>query len=139
MTDLSPEATVRGLFDALNARDFGRAAGAVAEHCVWESVAAETAHRGSAPIVEGLREFVAAFPDWQVEISRLVADGGVVVVEWEATGTFKEAFRGEQPNGKAFRRRGVAVAEVEGAKIVRYRDYYDRATMLAQLDLLHLL
>lgn len=139
MTDLSPAGTVRGLYDALNVRDFGRAAGAVAEHCVWESVAAGTSHRGSAPIVDGLRQFVAAFPDFRVEILKLVADGDVVVVEWEAKGTLTGAFRGEQRNGKAFRRRGVAVAEVEGAKIVRYRDYYDRATMLAQLDLLHLL
>lgn len=139
MSDLSPEGTVRGLYEALNARDFGRAAGAVAEHCVWESVAAETSHRGSAPIVDGLRAFAAAFPDLRVEILKLVAAGGVVVVEWEARGTFTGAFRGEAPNGKSFRRRGAAVAEVEGAKIVRYRDYYDRATLLQQLDLLHLL
>jgi len=139
VSDLSPEGTVRGLFEALNARDFARAAGAVAEHCVWESVAAESTHRGSGPIVDGLRQFSEAFPDWRAEIAGLVAQGNVVVVEWDSSGTFEGAFRGEEPNGKAFRRRGCAVAEVEGAKIVRYRDYYDRATMLAQLDLLHLL
>ena len=139
MTELTPEATVRGLFEALNARDFARAAGAVAEHCEWESVAAETLHRGSSPIVGGLRQSVAAFPDLQIEIIRLVAAGAVVVVEWEARGTFDGPFRGEEPNGKAFRRRGCSVAEIEGAKIVRYRDYYDRATLLGQLDLLHLL
>lgn len=86
-----------------------------------------------------MREFVAAFPDLHVKIVKLVAEGHVVVVEWEAGGTFQASFRGEEPNGKAFRRRGCSVAEVEGAKIVRYRDYYDRATMLSQLDLLHLL
>lgn len=139
MTDLSPEGVVRGLFTALNERDFSRAAGAVAERCDWESVAAETVHRGSKPIVDGLRLFVEAFPDWHVEIRSLHADGGTVVVEWDSTGTFTGPFRGERPNGKVFRRRGCAVAEVEGGKIARYRDYYDRATLLDQLGLRHLL
>lgn len=139
MIDLSPETTVRTLFDALNERDFGRAAGAVAEACEWESVAAETVHHGSRPIVDGLREFVGSFPDWHVEVESLTAAGERVVVEWTATGTFEHEFRGEQPNGKRFRRRGCAVAEVKGGKIVRYRDYYDRATLLQQLDLTHLL
>ena len=139
MIDLSPETTVRTLFEALNERDFGRAAGAVAERCRWESVAAETVHSGSRPIVDGLREFVASFPDLQVTVESLVAAGGTVVVEWSSTGTFEHEFRGEAPNGKRFRRRGCSVAEVEGGKIVRYRDYYDRATLLQQLDLEHLL
>lgn len=139
MIDLSPETTVRTLFDALNERDFGRAAGAVAETCEWESVAAETVHHGSRPIVDGLREFVASFPDWHVEVGSLTVAGDRVVVEWTATGTFEHEFRGEAPNGKRFRRRGCAVAEVKGGKIVRYRDYYDRATLLRQLDLPHLL
>jgi steroid delta-isomerase-like uncharacterized protein len=139
VTDFSPEATLRRLFDALNTRDFERAAGAVAESCVWESVAAETTHNGSAPIVAGLRAFAAAFPDWRAEIERLHVDGDTVVVEWASAGTFEREFRGAAPNGRAFRRRGCAVAEVRAGKIVRYRDYYDRATMLAQLDLLDLL
>ena len=139
MTDLSPEATVRGLFEALNERDVGRAAGAVAESCEWESIAAETTHRGSAPIVAGLREFVESFPDWEVAVNGVVASGSLVVVEWSSSGSFERPFRGAEPNGRRFRRRGCSVAEVQGGKIVRYRDYYDRATLLTQLDLSHLL
>jgi steroid delta-isomerase-like uncharacterized protein len=139
VTDLSPEGVVRGLFDALNERDFERAAGAVAERCEWESVAAETVHSGSKPIVDGLRRALEAFPDWHAEILHLHAAGGVVVVEWDSSGTFTGVFQGQEANGRAFRRRGCAVAEVAGGKIVRYRDYYDRATLLDQLDLTHLL
>ncbi|MDQ3066595.1 MAG: ester cyclase [Actinomycetota bacterium] len=87
----------------------------------------------------GLREFVAAFPDWKVTIDGLVVANDHVVVEWSSSGTFEHEFRGEAPNRKRFRRRGCSVAEVRGGKIVRYRDYYDRATMLLQLDLVHLL
>ncbi len=139
MTDLSPEGIVKGMFDALNARDYARAAGAIAEHCEWVSIAAETLHRGPGPIVAGLREFVAAFPDWRAEVDRVTSAGPIVVVEWDSSGTFQRTFRGKEPNGKRFRRRGCSVADVEGGKIVRYKDYYDRVTLLGQLDLLDLL
>lgn len=139
MTDLSPEGVVRGMFEALNARDFARTAGAIAERCEWESVATGNVHRGFAPIVNGLREFAEAFPDWHAEIERVTASGPVVVVEWLTTGTFERPFRGREPNGKRFSRRGCAVADVHGGKIVRYRDYYDRATLLSQLGLMDLL
>jgi ketosteroid isomerase-like protein len=44
-------------------------------------------------------------------------------------------FRGESPTGIRVRRNGCSVAEVEDERIVRYRDYYDRATLLEQLGL----
>lgn len=135
MTDLTPEGVVRGYFEALNARDFSRAAGPIAEDCEWTSIATEKTHRGPTAIVAGLREFVAAFPDWRVDLERVTTAGTVVVVEWDTSGTFEQPFRGQQPNGRRFRRRGCAVADVEGGRIVRYRDYYDRATLLDQLAL----
>jgi ketosteroid isomerase-like protein len=74
-----------------------------------------------------------------VAIERLTLAGEVVVVEWETTGTFSNAFRGREPNGKRFRRRGCAIADLERGLIVRYRDYYDRAFLLQQLELIDLL
>jgi steroid delta-isomerase-like uncharacterized protein len=139
VTDLSTAGVIRTFFDALNARDFPRAAGAIAEDCEWESVATETVHRGPGPIIAGLREFVSAFPDWHVRVDRMTSVDTLAVIEWETTGTFEAPFRGELPNGKRFRRRGCAVADVHGGKIVHYRDYYDRATLLGQLGLMHLL
>ena len=136
---LSPESVVRGLFEALNRRDYARAAGAIAEHCEWWSMPAETMHLGPSAIVAGLREFTAAFPDWHVDIERVTAAGNIVVVEWASSGTFVNAFRGRAPNGKAFRRRGCSVAEVPQGKIVHYRDYFDRASLLQQLDLIDML
>ena len=139
MSTLQPENIVEGMFDALNARDYARAAGAIAEHCEWHSVATENAHRGPGAIVAGLREFVAAFPDWRADVKSVISSGERVVIEWDSSGTFTNPFRGKPANGKRFRRRGCSVAEVEGGKIVRYRDYYDRATLLQQLDMLDLL
>lgn len=139
MSELRPETVVEGMFDALNIRDYARAAGAIAEHCEWRSVANESVHRGPGAIVAGLREFVAAFPDWRADVKNVIAAGDMVVIEWDSSGTFQNTFRGRPANGKRFRRCGCSVAEVEGGKIVRYRDYYDRATLLQQLDLIDLL
>lgn len=139
MTDLSPEATVRSYYDALNARDYARAAGPIAEDCEWVSIPTANVFRGPAAIVAGLREFTTAFPDWHVQVERVIPSGRYVVVEWLTEGTFQHPFRGHAPNGKRFARRGCAVAEVESGRIVRYRDYYDRASFYAQLDLMGLL
>ena len=139
MTDFSPEATVRGLWEALNARDYARAAGAIAESCEWCAMPTGTVHRGPAPIIAGLREFVGAFPDWHATVRHVVSQGGSVVVEWTATGTFRHRFRGHEPNGKRFERSGCSVAEIDRGLIVRYRDYFDRLEFLQQLELTGLL
>ncbi len=136
MTDLTPEGTVRTFYEALNARDYARAAAPIAETCEWVSIPAEAVHRGPAAVVAGLREFSFAFPDWRVDVDRVICAGGIVVVEWRTTGTFDKPFRTRKPNGRRFTRRGCAVAEVERGLIVRYRDYFDRASFFAQLDLL---
>ena len=135
MTDFNREAIVRSYYDALNARDYARAAGPIAETCEWVSMPTENVFRGPEAIVAGLREFTTAFPDWHVEVERVISQGSFVVVEWHTTGTFQKPFRGHPPNGKRFSRRGCAVAEVESGRILRYRDYYDRACLYAQLDL----
>ena len=139
MSELSAEATVRSFFDALNRRDYNRAAGAIAEHCQWESLGSGRMFVGPAAVITGLRQASTAFPDWRVELQRVLAAGATVVVEWNASGTFEKPFGDRPPNGKRFQRRGCSVADVQGGKIVRYRDYYDRAIMLQQLDLMELL
>lgn len=139
MHGLSPEATVRAFFEALNRRDYARAQACIAEHCQWESLGSHTSRVGPAAVIAGLREFTGAFPDWRAELQRVIASGACVVVEWNTSGTFQKPFRDREPNGKRFQRRGCAVAEVTDGRITRYRDYYDRAILLQQLDLLDLL
>jgi ketosteroid isomerase-like protein len=135
----SPETVVRGFFAALNARDYKRAAASIDQGCEWWSMPADTMHRGPAAVVAGLDEFTASFPDWRADIDRLTAAGPVVAIEWISSGTFRAVFRGRLPNGKAFRRRGCSVAEVRNGLIVHYRDYFDRVSLLEQLDLMDLL
>ena len=135
----SPESVVRGFFEALNARDYPRALGAIADRCEWWSMPSETKHEGGSAVIAGLDQFTSAFPDWRADIERVLAAGPVVAVEWVSSGTFRGVFRGKLPNGKSFRRRGCSVAEVQRGQIVHYRDYFDRVGILQQLELLDLL
>jgi ketosteroid isomerase-like protein len=123
---LAPEAVVRQLWDAINARDYARLAGAIAERCEWVSIPAERAYRGPQAMIDGLRAFHDGFPDGRGEILELHASGDVVAVEWRMTGT--------STAGASFARRGCSVAVVRGGKIVEYRDYFDRQTLTEQLS-----
>ena len=129
------EEIVRAYFDALNERDYEGVAAAFSDDCEFVSVASGVRFRGTGSMLHGLREFADAFPDWTVEVTNVVASGPHVATEWKTTGTHEGMFRGESPTGIRFRRDGCSVAEVEGGRIVRYRDYYDRATLLEQLGL----
>jgi ketosteroid isomerase-like protein len=124
---LEPEAVVRQLWDAINARDYARLAGAIAERCAWVSMPAERAYVGPQAMIDGLRAFHRDFPDGSGEILALHATGEVVVVEWRMSGT-------DAAGGRSFTRRGCSVALVRGGKIVEYRDYFDRQTLAEQLN-----
>jgi steroid delta-isomerase-like uncharacterized protein len=135
----APENVVRAFFAALNARDYRGAANHISDNCEWWSMPTDNMHRGPSSIIAGLDEFTHAFPDWHADVERVTSAGPIAVIEWTTTGTFIAPFRGRLPNGKAFRRRGCSVAEVRSGQVVHYRDYFDRAAMLEQLDLLDLL
>ena len=129
------EDVVRVYFDALNERNYEKVAASFSDDCEFVSVASGVKFRGTDSMLHGLREFAEAFPDWSVEVANMVASGPYVATEWRTTGTQEGMFRGESPAGIRFRRDGCSVAEVEDERIVRYRDYYDRATLLEQLGL----
>jgi steroid delta-isomerase-like uncharacterized protein len=136
---VTPEEVVRELYDSFNERDFERAAALFADPCEYETISWNVVSRTGADVAAGLRAWAAAFPDGVVAMANVIAAGPWVVVEWHAQGTQTGPLRGESPSGRRFERRGCAVAEVAEEKIVRYRDYYDRAQMYEPLGLMHLL
>lgn len=136
---MTPEAVVRQLYESFNERDFERAAALFAAPCEYETISSNVVSRTGAEVAAGLRAWAAAFPDGVVAMTNVIAAGPWVVVEWHARGTQTGPLRGEPPTGRRFERRGCAVAQVENGKIVRYRDYFDRAQMYEPLGLMHLL
>ena len=130
---------VRDMYDAFNERNFERVAAAFADPCEYETIAADSVMRTGVEVADGLRAWATAFPDGFVEMRNVIAAGPWIVVEWHAQGTQTGPLRGQAPSGRRFERRGCAVAQVEDEKIVRYRDYFDRAQMYEPLGLMHLL
>jgi ketosteroid isomerase-like protein len=123
---MTPEQVVRTMWEAINARDYARVAGAIAERCEWVSVAAEQTFVGPEAMVRGARAFAETYPDGRTDIEQLYVCGDVVVIEWRTSGTRAD-------DGATFSRRGCSVAEVRGGKITAYRDYFDRQTLEEQL------
>jgi steroid delta-isomerase-like uncharacterized protein len=134
------ERVLREFYDAFNAGDLERSAAQFAHECEYEFVAfgSTATQRTRQEVLEGLQSWRAAFPDGRVEATNVIAFGNTVVAEWDSRGTWTGVpIRGETPNGRRFERRGCAVAEVENGKIVRCRDYFDRANMWEPLRLMH--
>ncbi len=134
------ERVVREFYDAFNAGDLGRSAAQVTEECEFEFVAYGSAatQRTREEVLDGLRVLRASFPDLRAEPINVIASGQTVVLEWDARGTWTGApMRGKQPNGRRFEQRGCSVYELENGKIVRGRDYFDRANMWQPLGLMH--
>ena len=117
---------VRRLNQALTDRDWAAVRELVAEDCEWTEVPSGEVIDGVETLIGLLRTFTAAFPDFRVHSTALIAQGDLVASEWRGSGT-------HAASGRAFRRTGVGIVELRDGKIVRYRDYFDRQTMTEQL------
>jgi hydroxyacylglutathione hydrolase len=84
------------------------------------------------------RSLWAAFPDFRLEVTDLLADGNQAAVHWRATGTFagSETFQGLEPNGTRIEVDGVDLVWLKDGKIARIEAYTDNTTIARQLGTL---
>jgi steroid delta-isomerase-like uncharacterized protein len=102
-----------------------------------EDVVAVGRFEGPQEIRGFFAEMFAAFPDFDLTIERVVAEGAVTVVQWHASATFcGERFQGIRATGRHLEIRGVDVFEVRDGRIVRATVYYDGAAFARQIGLL---
>jgi predicted ester cyclase len=94
---------------------------------------------GLKPTIEGMeadiRSLRRAFPDFQLTVEDLVADGDKVWARMTACGTNRGGFMGP-PNGKSFEVAVFDTCRFENGKIVEHWGSPDRFALLAQLGLL---
>ncbi len=93
---------------------------------------------GQAPGLEGFRQMVkmslSAFPDGQITIEDLIAEGDEVVVRWTAYNmTHRGEFAGIPATGKQLTVAGIDIYRYEGGKRVETWRQWDALGMMRQL------
>jgi steroid delta-isomerase-like uncharacterized protein len=143
--EVSPAATPAALPPPLDAWDAAWASGDIeailatyTDDVVFEEVPFTLVVRGQDELRAHLEAFYAAFPDitFVVTGDAFVA-GDRAAVEWMATGTYSGQIPGMPPGeGQTVTFRGASILELEGNKVRVEREYYDAASLLAQLGAL---
>ena len=80
-----------------------------------------------------LQEGRSAFPDMQVEIEEMVAEGELVMAEVRITGTHEGEFKGLPPTGRSVDIRGMGKFLVIDGTLEECHLYYDSQEMATQL------
>lgn len=124
------------VFRGLAAGDLSVLEQHVAQDAVDDFVAVGQFH-GRAAIRGFFEELYTAFPDFRLEVDRIVGDGDVAAVQWEAGGTFTGGpFQGIEPTGRHVSIRGVDVMEIHDGQVHHNTIYYDGAAFARQIGML---
>lgn len=77
---------------------------------------------GTPPGPQGFRQFYgilrAAFPDLQLTVEDMIAEGDRVVVRWRSRATHKGVFRGIPPTGRDASTTGIAIYRLSKGKVL---------------------
>jgi steroid delta-isomerase-like uncharacterized protein len=94
---------------------------------------------GMPPGLEGMKQqhamTNAAFPDMQVKLEDIVAEGDKVACLWTATATHKGEFMGMPATGKQVTIKGIHIDRIAGGKIVETWNYSDMMGVMQQLGM----
>lgn len=88
---------------------------------------------------EGVRQGFAmmreAFPDGQVIVEDLIAEGDKVVSRYAFRATHQGQFMGVAPTGKQVTMTGIEITRFAGGKMVEHWEQYDALGLMQQLGL----
>ena len=92
---------------------------------------------GFPPNREGYKQVVkafrSAFPDMQVRLEDVLAEGDKVVGRWTLRGTHRGDLLGTPPSGKQVTVSGMDVVRTSGGKIVEHWGQHDNLGLLQQI------
>ena len=141
MSTEANKAIIRRYIEQLNRRNE-----AVIDELVAEDFTADTLHAipvdASGPSVgrdvvrQGYRRNTIVFPDYQVTVEHLIAEGDTVVMHWTHRGTHMGEFLGVPATGREIRGAAVSIYRVADGKIAEVRALWDRAEVWQQLGLI---
>jgi steroid delta-isomerase-like uncharacterized protein len=87
--------------------------------------------------VEGVRRFAemfrSAFPDIQMTVEDVIAEGDKVVTRWTVRATHQGELMGIPPSGNRVEVTGISIDRIEGGKFVETWSNYDTLGMMQQI------
>lgn len=89
--------------------------------------------RGPEGYTQLVAMYRAAFPDLNMTIDELFADGDKVALRWTARGTHKGDLAGIAPTGRTVTVTGLIVSRFSGGQLVEDFESFDEVSMLRQL------
>lgn len=134
---LSRAEIAKRYFRAVNDHDLEAAGSCWAEGAIDRFVGQEDVI-GPAGVRQYLREILAAFPDFSIELLDTTSARHRTAVRWRARGTFAgpASYRGLEPNGAQIEIEGCDVMTIEEELIQHNDAYLDSADLARQLGVL---
>ncbi|MCY9670565.1 ester cyclase [Paenibacillus alginolyticus] len=109
----------------------------MAEQVLAHQMTAEnetTVHRTPANYADHVREMIAVYGDFHLEVQELIAQDDRVYVRWKQTGTHIGEVDGFTPTGQTVIEIASAVYRIENERIVEYWIQIDREGIRLQLQ-----
>jgi steroid delta-isomerase-like uncharacterized protein len=107
------------------------------EEVIASDVTSHPARPGQAPGLEGVKQLFsslhAAFPDFQLNVEDMIAEGDKVVARVTGSGTHQGEFMGIAPTGNRVEFSAIDVARISEGKIVEHWSNSDQLGMMQQL------
>lgn len=139
MSAIDAVTVARTFHEAWAESDPNKGAAVIADDCIFFDVPRNEIQKGPEGYRKDYERWRAAFPDGTVEITKIIAEDGWVVIEYTNSGTntgpLKTAIGEFPPTNRKIEVKYCSVMEIKNGKVISGRDYYDVNTILRQLGL----
>lgn len=128
------ERLVQEYAELWNEQDFSRIPDVVPESFVHKTPPAPNGEvRGPDEVEAFMRQFTAAFPDFQAEVIDSVSSGDKAAVEIRFNMTHEGEFNDIPPTGREVEVQSLAMIQTEGGELQEIREYANMQDILDQL------
>ncbi len=133
------EALVRKMISTLNEHDANKMLPFMSDNVMISNVAFNKTYQGRDGFREYLTSWITAFPDYQLEVTNVVATNNKAMCEFTARATHSGPLN--TPNGsipatnRRVELRFVEAYELNNGKIAKGRTYFDPANLMSQIGL----
>jgi steroid delta-isomerase-like uncharacterized protein len=124
---------VRSSFEFLSRNDLESYEQLLDDHVVLHDQDDQHDIHGKVAAMEFVRRFVRAFPDMQIEVDEIVAEGDNVVTRWTAIGTHGGPLLGIEPTNRSVTVHGIEFDTVRDGRIVETWQNWDALGMFQQI------